>query len=114
MRPVVRHPKYKTEICRTFSTSGTCPYGTRCRFIHQRHTIDLVCPPASVKNEQNESIGSNDNSKSEISNVAGKLSMLIVSFVFCIHQTTDIILTVKCIHSTAAPYLQRMRSKLIF
>lgn len=30
-----RHPKYKTEVCRTFATTGTCPYGTRCRFIHQ-------------------------------------------------------------------------------
>lgn len=23
------------QICRTFATTGTCPYGTRCRFIHQ-------------------------------------------------------------------------------
>ena len=22
------------QICRTFTTNGTCPYGTRCRFIH--------------------------------------------------------------------------------
>ena len=29
------HPKYKTEICKTFHTIGTCPYGTRCRFIHK-------------------------------------------------------------------------------
>jgi len=32
----MRHPRYKTEHCRTFATSGTCPYGTRCRFIHYR------------------------------------------------------------------------------
>ena len=36
LRPVLRHPKYKTEVCRTFAQNGTCPYGTRCRFIHQR------------------------------------------------------------------------------
>mmetsp|Transcript_22254 Transcript_22254/g.55822 ORF Transcript_22254/g.55822 Transcript_22254/m.55822 type:complete len:247 (-) Transcript_22254:139-879(-) len=35
LRPVMRHPKYKTEICKTFHTIGTCPYGKRCRFIHQ-------------------------------------------------------------------------------
>jgi Zinc finger C-x8-C-x5-C-x3-H type (and similar) len=23
------------QVCRTFATTGTCPYGTRCRFIHQ-------------------------------------------------------------------------------
>jgi len=34
LRPVKRHPKYKTENCRTFHTTGTCPYGKRCRFIH--------------------------------------------------------------------------------
>ncbi|KAJ7565787.1 hypothetical protein O6H91_02G075000 [Diphasiastrum complanatum] len=34
LRPISRHPKYKTEICRTFTTNGTCPYGMRCRFIH--------------------------------------------------------------------------------
>ena len=36
LRPVMRHPKYKTEVCRTFAQSGTCPYGSRCRFIHYR------------------------------------------------------------------------------
>ena len=36
LRPVLRHPKYKTEVCRTFAQNGTCPYGTRCRFIHYR------------------------------------------------------------------------------
>ncbi len=39
LRPVQRHPKYKTEVCRTFATSGSCPYGTRCRFIHQSPTL---------------------------------------------------------------------------
>ena len=26
----------RPQLCRTFATSGTCPYGTRCRFIHYR------------------------------------------------------------------------------
>ncbi len=30
-----RHPKYKTERCKTFWKSGGCPYGTRCRFLHE-------------------------------------------------------------------------------
>ena len=34
MRPVDRHPKYRTELCKTFWEQGTCPYGKRCCFIH--------------------------------------------------------------------------------
>ena len=33
--------KYKTEICRTFAQNGTCPYGTRCRFIHYISSKDI-------------------------------------------------------------------------
>ena len=29
-----RHPKYKTEYCRTFHSVGFCPYGPRCHFVH--------------------------------------------------------------------------------
>ena len=48
LRPVLRHPKYKTEICRTFHSTGTCPYGKRCRFIHtsadegNQHAINII------------------------------------------------------------------------
>ncbi len=31
---VTRHPKYKTQLCRTFHSLGVCPYGRRCHFIH--------------------------------------------------------------------------------
>ena len=31
---VTRHPKYKTQLCRTFHSQGVCPYGKRCHFIH--------------------------------------------------------------------------------
>lgn len=27
-------PKYKTELCKTFSEKKSCPYGTKCRFAH--------------------------------------------------------------------------------
>jgi hypothetical protein len=27
--------RYKTEFCRTYHLQGTCPYGVRCRFIHE-------------------------------------------------------------------------------
>ena len=58
LRILMRHPKYKTEYCRTFHTSmlatiqrprsrtvllsidriaGYCPYGPRCHFIHNVH-----------------------------------------------------------------------------
>jgi len=31
---VNRHPKYKTDLCRTYHSVGFCPYGPRCHFIH--------------------------------------------------------------------------------
>mmetsp|Transcript_44636 Transcript_44636/g.72680 ORF Transcript_44636/g.72680 Transcript_44636/m.72680 type:complete len:182 (-) Transcript_44636:243-788(-) len=42
LRTVVRHPKFKTELCKTFhSDKGKiCPYGSRCRFIHARKAYD--------------------------------------------------------------------------
>lgn len=38
LRPVRRHPRYKTRPCRNFISNGFCPYGVRCRFIH---AVDL-------------------------------------------------------------------------
>lgn len=35
LRPVKRHPRYKTKLCKNFLTHGKCPYGDRCRFIHE-------------------------------------------------------------------------------
>lgn len=35
LRPVSRHPKYKTQPCKTFREQGHCPYGPRCLFIHE-------------------------------------------------------------------------------
>jgi len=47
LRPVIRHPKYKTEICKTFHTNGTCPYGKRCRFVH--NTAELRVPDDEIE-----------------------------------------------------------------
>ena len=33
---MARHPKYKTEKCRSYHTTGVCPYGPRCHFIHDQ------------------------------------------------------------------------------
>jgi len=42
LNEVTRHPKFKTEVCCTFVTIGTCPYGRRCRFIHRNVPITAV------------------------------------------------------------------------
>jgi len=31
--------KFKTELCSTFSESGFCPYGNKCRFAHGREEL---------------------------------------------------------------------------
>jgi len=37
LKDVNRHPKYKTDYCKTFHSKGFCPYGPRCHFIHELH-----------------------------------------------------------------------------
>ncbi|KAG8063711.1 hypothetical protein GUJ93_ZPchr0003g16551 [Zizania palustris] len=34
LRPVIRHPRYKTLPCQMFSAASGCPYGHRCHFRH--------------------------------------------------------------------------------
>ena len=34
MRPVIRHPRYKTLPCQMFVAASGCPYGHRCHFRH--------------------------------------------------------------------------------
>ncbi|KAJ3683651.1 hypothetical protein LUZ60_013878 [Juncus effusus] len=34
LRPVLRHPRYKTQVCRMFHSDTGCPYGHRCHFKH--------------------------------------------------------------------------------
>ncbi|KAM7270011.1 hypothetical protein ACFE04_029225 [Oxalis oulophora] len=35
LRPVIRHPRYKTKVCRMILAADNCPYGHRCHFRHQ-------------------------------------------------------------------------------
>ncbi|CAL4922255.1 unnamed protein product [Urochloa decumbens] len=34
LRPVIRHPRYKTLTCHLFAAASGCPYGHRCHFRH--------------------------------------------------------------------------------
>ncbi|CAN6301180.1 unnamed protein product [Urochloa humidicola] len=34
LRPVIRHPRYKTLACQQFAAASGCPYGHRCHFRH--------------------------------------------------------------------------------
>lgn len=46
LRPVPRHPRWRTEPCRAFALTGTCSYGARCRFIHASSApMALFGPP---------------------------------------------------------------------
>lgn len=87
VRPILRHPKYKTEvslsntnccihmhknyidcprlnvqICKTFHTTGTCPYGIRCRFIHTKSKEEsiLAIPQMALESEDEEDAGDDD------------------------------------------------------
>lgn len=43
LRPVLRHPRYKTDICKTWwKSGGKCPYGKRCCFIHDESAEELA------------------------------------------------------------------------
>ena len=43
LRPVPRHPRYKTELCATYwERTGDCPYGRRCCFIHTEEEAKKV------------------------------------------------------------------------
>ena len=39
-RATVRDPlRYKTQLCREFAATGTCPLGPRCQFAHGVHEM---------------------------------------------------------------------------
>ena len=35
-----KDPKYKTELCKTFTETGKCPYGYKCRFAHGKEELN--------------------------------------------------------------------------
>lgn len=52
LRDVERHPKYKTQVCRTFYQTGTCPYGTRCTFRHDENGLLLPASSALIQQQR--------------------------------------------------------------
>lgn len=42
LRPVIRHPRYKTDVCRMVLAGIVCPYGHRCHFRHSITPADLI------------------------------------------------------------------------
>jgi len=46
--------KHKTELCKNFSETGTCPYARKCRFAHGSHElVNLPCPNSFRKKKCN-------------------------------------------------------------
>lgn len=35
----IKDPKYKTEMCKNWEKSGSCPYNNKCRFAHGREEL---------------------------------------------------------------------------
>ncbi|EIE89574.1 hypothetical protein G6F46_000929 [Rhizopus delemar] len=61
IRIVPRHARYKTQICRAYHSDGSCPYGTRCTFIHDSDSpIDRKEANSSLMTASNTN-GSTDN-----------------------------------------------------
>ncbi|PUZ41444.1 hypothetical protein GQ55_9G505900 [Panicum hallii var. hallii] len=43
LRPVIRHPRYKTLACQLFAAASGCPYGHRCHFRHSLPSTAESC-----------------------------------------------------------------------
>src|SRR4051794_20462125 len=39
MKEYQTDPKYKTELCKSFTETGFCAYGNKCRFAHGRQEL---------------------------------------------------------------------------
>ena len=44
--------KHKTELCKTFSELGCCPYEHKCRFAHGKHELVKVNASRGMKNRK--------------------------------------------------------------
>ena len=40
-RPNRQNPKFKTRICENYTTTGICPFGNRCFFIHPQPNASI-------------------------------------------------------------------------
>lgn len=71
------------QICRTFATTGTCPYGTRCRFIHQSAALaqlriaSAATPNGSPGASFHESFGVSPRSQDERDHVASAINAVL-------------------------------------
>src|SRR5690554_4488073 len=45
LNQVHRHPRYKTQLCKSFQSQGFCKYNDRCTFIH--HSEEARVPQAT-------------------------------------------------------------------
>lgn len=45
-------PKYKTEMCKSWSQTGFCVYGNKCRFAHGRHELYIKPTVTATKYKQ--------------------------------------------------------------
>lgn len=45
-------PKYKTELCKKFQSTGNCPYGPKCRFAHGKEELISKAQRANYKKKK--------------------------------------------------------------
>lgn len=45
-------PKYKTELCKKFQSTGKCPYGPKCRFAHGKEELISKAQGANYKKKK--------------------------------------------------------------
>lgn len=50
--PRTNPAKHKTELCKTFSELGRCPYEHKCRFAHGRHELVRMPVKTTSKNRR--------------------------------------------------------------
>ncbi|KAG9146147.1 hypothetical protein Leryth_015933 [Lithospermum erythrorhizon] len=49
LRPVIRHPRYKTAVCRMVLAGDKCPYGHRCHFRHNLTDEERLIATKSIE-----------------------------------------------------------------
>ena len=76
LRLIPRHPRYKTELCRTYHTYGVCQYGTRCHFVHDADEGTTLNNPRMVASSIRPDEAKHSASVSNESFVANLLKLL--------------------------------------
>lgn len=86
--------QYKTELCKSFHSSGYCPYGARCHFIHRtgedffEQALDRLQAKTAAHAARNNTDANPDfhvpasfNDESEIEEISKKLGTFTVGYV---------------------------------